>query len=53
MLKPDAFLAMPKGIYNDVIILLSKDKGNIIKSIGKDGQDQRRCKDRGIKTKKG
>lgn len=54
MLEPDVILGMPKIIYNDVIILLSKDKRNSIKDIGKkDREDERRYMHRGIRTKKG
>ena len=39
MLESDVILGMPKGIYDDVIILLLKDKGNHINDTGKDRED--------------
>lgn len=36
MLEPEVILGMPKIIYDDVVIPLSKDKGNNIKDTRKD-----------------
>lgn len=39
MPEPDVILDMPKGIYDDVIMHLSKDKGDNKKVTSKDEED--------------
>ena len=50
MPEPDVILDVPKGIYNDVIMHLSKDKRDNKKVPSKDKEDWRRYMVIGIKT---